>query len=714
MPTDLPSTDLQLTRPRHLLLALGAIFPLQLAAQTLEDVVVTASRSAQRSFDAPAAVQSIGREAIQGAGPQVNLSESLVGVPGLTMLDRQNYAQDLQVSIRGFGARSAFGIRGIRLLIDGIPATTPDGQGQGSSISLPSTERIEVLRGPLALLYGNSSGGVIQAFTKAAPAAPTVGYQYFLGSYGLHRADYQFGSSFGTVGLLADYSTMSIDGYRANSAAERKQFNGKLTLTPNDDVKVNLVFNQFNMPLAQDPLGLTRAQLQIDPAQAGTNASANQTRKIVLQNQLGTSATYRLDADHSLTARAYYGTRDNTQYQASNKWIGLNRAYYGIGMQYNARSVWADVPVDWVGGYEFDRSREYRQGGDMAQGQKTGPLTRSEDNQSENSDLFAQASALLSEQWTLVAGLRSSTVRFVSDDYYLGDSGINGSGNVSYQATTPVLGLTYHATNSLNLYANYGKGFETPTLAEMAYQNDPGLTKVVGTFNTSLSASSSQHYELGSKWRPSAKTRVDFAYYQIDTTDELVVSINSSGTSSYKNAPGTQRSGWELATSTQLAAHWALTASASMLDAQYTQSFVNRKVASNKTTDETVTAGNKLPGIPQTFLFSELAWSSEAATGKARTGLRLGLEMVQAGRLYANDSNTESADGRTVFNLSASQRWNVGQAAQPSTLTAYARINNVGDERYVGSVIVNQAAAQFYEPGLPRNWSLGLSMNLPL
>ena len=260
MPIDLPST-----RPCLLLLALGAIFPMQLAAQTLEDVVVTASRSAQRSFDAPAAVQSVGRDAIQGAGPQVNLSESLVGVPGLTMLDRQNYAQDLQVSIRGFGARSAFGIRGIRLLIDGIPATTPDGQGQGSSISLPSTERIEVLRGPMALLYGNSSGGVIQAFTKAAPAAPTVDYQYFLGSYGLHRADYQFGDSFGAVGLLADYSTMSIDGYRANSAAERKQFNGKLTWAANDNLKLNLVFNQFDMPLAQDPLGLTRTQLQKRP-----------------------------------------------------------------------------------------------------------------------------------------------------------------------------------------------------------------------------------------------------------------------------------------------------------------------------------------------------------------------------------------------------------------------------------------------------------------
>jgi iron complex outermembrane receptor protein len=120
-------------------------------------VVVSASRSAQRSFDAPAAIGSVDRAVIEQGGPQVNLSESLNRVPGLTVLNRQNYAQDLQVSIRGFGARSPFGIRGIRLLVDGIPATTPDGQGQGSTVSLTSTERIEVLRGPLAQMYGNSS-----------------------------------------------------------------------------------------------------------------------------------------------------------------------------------------------------------------------------------------------------------------------------------------------------------------------------------------------------------------------------------------------------------------------------------------------------------------------------------------------------------------------------------------------------------------------------
>ena len=675
-------------------------------AQTLDEVVVSASRSEQRSFDAPASVQSVGRETIQGAGPQVNLSESLNRVPGLTILDRQNYAQDLQLSIRGFGARAAFGIRGIRLLIDGIPATTPDGQGQGSSISLTSTDHIEVLRGPMAQLYGNSSGGVIQAFSKAAPTEAELGYQYFVGSCGLHRADYQMGDTLGTVGIMADYSTMSIDGYRANSATERKQFNGKLGFDLTEQMHVNLVFNQFDMPLALDPLGLTRAQLIADPTQAGSGASKFQTRKTVLQNQLGSSATYTIDQDRSITGHAYYGTRDNLQYQAATPvtnanglWTGLNRAYFGVGMQYNERAVWAGTPLEWAAGYEFDRSREYRQGGATLAGQKTGAPTRSEDNQSENSDWFVQGTALLTDTLSLSTGLRQSLVRFVSDDYYLGD-GNDGSGNVSYQATSPVLGFTWHATDQLNLYANYGKGFETPTLAEMAYKLGPAAT-VIGQFNPTLNASSSQHYEVGTKWVPNPRSRVDFALYQIDTVDEIVTSRSVSGQTAYKNAPGTSRSGWELSGNTQITEHVALNASASMIDAHYSQAFTSGSTA--------IASGKQLPGIPQSYLFSELAWTSEAAAA-AKQGLRLGVELVQAGRIYANDTNTESADGHTVFNLSASQRWSLGKGA----LTAYARVNNVGDERYVGSVIVNQSSSQYYEPGLPQNWTLGLSLNLPL
>lgn len=388
-------------------------------AQALDEVVVSASRAAQRSFDAPAAIQLIDRATIENAGPQVNLSESLNRVPGLTILNRQNYAQDLQVSIRGFGARSPFGIRGIRLLIDGIPATTPDGQGQGSSISLPSTDRIEVLRGPLAQMYGNSAGGVIQAFTREAPEKPEFGAQVYTGSYGMRRTDWQYAGRVGDYGLVADYSTFNTDGYRDNSKTERKQFNGKLSFDTNEKTHVNVVFNQFDMPLVLDPLGLSAAQMAANPQQAGTNAAGTKTaadfrvRKTLLQNQLGSSLTHAIDTDRSVTARLYYGSRDNLQYQAgtpagpniNGAWTGLSRVYYGTGLQYNEQRNVGGKPVTWVAGYEFDRSGEMRQGGPAAGSEKTS-TTRNEDNQAENSDLFVQGTALMTDKVSMVGGRR--------------------------------------------------------------------------------------------------------------------------------------------------------------------------------------------------------------------------------------------------------------------------------------------------------------------
>ena len=637
--------------------------------------------------------------------------ESLNRVPGLTILNRQNYAQDLQLSIRGFGARAPFGIRGIRLLIDGIPATTPDGQGQGqgSSISLPSTERIEVLRGPLALMYGNSSGGVIQAFTRDAPEVPEFTAQAYTGSFDMRRTAWQYAGRIGDYGLVADYSTFDTNGFRDNSQTKRTQFNGKLSFSPNDQTQVNVVFNQFDMPLAQDPLGLTAAQLAINPRMAGNFASTASVRKITNQNQIGSSMIYTLDADRSVTARAYYGVRENLQYlapattQAPRKWVGLNRDYYGAGLQYNEKTSLAGRPVQLAAGYEFDYSTERRQGGGATNGQQTpGNVTRNEDNRSQNSDFFAQATTLATDKLSIVTGLRSSTVNLTSQDY-VGD----GSGSVTYRANSPVLGLTYHATDRLNLYANYGKGFETPTLAEVAYTNVGGAP--TAKFNPNLIASSSKHYEIGAKWLPSNLSRVDLTAYQIDSSDELVVANSVSGQTTYMNAPGTQRRGVELSASSWLTPHISALLSSSWIDASFTQTYTS---TTNGNTS-VVAPGNKLPGIPQHFVFSELLWTSQAVgAGKraAMLGTRAGFEFVSAGRLYANDTNADSASGYNALNAKVSQGWALGS----SLLTAYARIDNLTDKQYVGSVIVNQSAKQFYEPAPGRNWTLGLRWMMTL
>lgn len=695
---------------RQLAWAAGLLAPALLAAQELDEVVISSSRAQQRSFDAPAAIQAVERDTIQNAGPQANLSESLNRVPGLTILNRQNYAQDLQISIRGFGARAAFGIRGIRLLIDGIPATTPDGQGQGSSISLTSTERMEVLRGPLALMYGNSAGGVIQAFTREAPQEPEGTVQYYAGSFEMHRTDWQAAGRVGSVGLVADYSTFDTNGFRDHSTTERKQFNSKISFGPDAGTRVNVVFNHFDMPLAQDPQGLTAAQLAQDATQAGTNSVARRVRKITSQSQAGTSLTHALDADRSITARLYTGQRENLQYLASSPastgiWVGLNRDYYGAGLHYNAQTQWGSRPARWVAGYEYDFSKERRQSGGASGGEKTGTISRNEDNIAQNNDVFAQATVLAADRLSVTGGLRASSVRISSEDFFLGDG--NGSGDVSYLATSPVLGLTWHVQDTLNLYANYGRGFETPTLVEVAYTG----TTLTPTFNPNILAARSQQYEVGAKWVPNAQSRVDFTVFQIDTTDEIVVASSSGGSTSYKNAPGTTRSGWELAGRRLLSPNWRATLSASAINAQFTQQFCS---AVTCTAANTVQSGNSIPGIPQHFLFTELLWSSQRLDDARRKPLlntQAGVELTSAGRLYANDTNTAYADGYTTLNLKASHGWPV---ASKGSLTAYGRLDNVTDQRYVGSVIVNQSSSQFYEPAPGFNWTLGLRLNVPI
>ncbi len=674
-------------------------------AETLDAVVVSASREEQRSFEAPAALDAVDRNLIEAAGPQVNLSESLNRVPGLTILNRQNYAQDLQLSIRGFGSRASFGIRGVRLLIDGIPATTPDGQAQGSSVALTSTDRIEVLRGPLAQLYGNAAGGVIQAWTRDAPDTPEARFQLHHGSYGLTRSVWQLGGTSGSVGIVADYSTFDTNGFRDNSETRRRQFNSKISLQPNSDTRLNLIVNHFDMPLAEDPAGLTAAQLVANPRQAGTNTEARRVRKITSQTQVGAALTHRISDERTLSARAYTGVRDNLQYLASNRWVGLDRNYHGVGLQYNAQGALGAVPVQWVVGYEYDRSSERRQAGDARVGEKTG-IDRNEDNIASNSDVFLQVTAFLSEHWSLIGGLRHSSVTFRSNDFVVGPGDPDGSGRVNYSSTNPVLGLTWHANPALNVYANVGRGFETPTLAEVAYTDTGAVT---GQFNPNLAASTSRHVELGSKWAPSPTSRIDMALFRISTENEVVVSRSQSGQSAFKNAPGTTRTGIEISGRAQFGLNWRGTLSATALRARFSETFCP---SSGCTPANRVLAGNSLPGIPQHFVFGELLWSASGfnrPAGQPATGWQAGVEVINAGTLYANDVNTAAASGYTVLNLKASHAWTLGGG----TLTAYARIDNVTDRSHVGSVIVNQAAGQFYEPAPGRNGIVGLRLNLP-
>jgi iron complex outermembrane receptor protein len=688
-------------RPRFALRRLNAALLMALAgtaaAQTLQEVVVTANRQEQQSFDAPASIQAVGQEVIESAGPRVNLSESLNRVPGITVLNRQNYAQDLQLSIRGSGSRSPFGIRGSRLIVAGIPATMPDGQGQASTISLPSAQRIEVLRGPLAQLYGNSAGGVVQVFTADGPERPEIRLSLDAGSDGLRRYGVQAAGQSGPLNYVIDHSDFQTDGWRVNSAAKRQHTNAKLRWDASEQTRVTVIANVFDQPVSGDPLGLTRALFELDPRQAVPESTRFKTGKDVSQSQLGLVLDHRLDAAADVMARVYAGQRDldnrlafaGTGPRSAGGVVQLDRQYDGMGLRYTRRLPAGEGRVQLSVGLDHERMSEHRLGFVNNDG-LIGDLKRDEQDSVRSTGLYTQADWAINEAWSAVAGLRVNRVKFRVEDAFI-RAGVPGnpddSGTVAFSATNPVLGFTRHLSANTNLYANVGRGFETPTFTEIAYtQGGSGP-------NLNLRAAKSTHVEIGLKTRPGEGQRLDVALFHISTRDEIVVATSEFGRNIFTNAGKTSRSGIEVAHSAEWTPEWHTHLALSTLNAKFTQAFASASGA-------TVAAGNRIPGTVERSLFAELAWKPRAVPG-----MTAALELVHQGSMMVNDLNADKTDAVTLFNL----RLGFEQKLGAWRLRQQLRVDNVGDKAYIGSVIANDTNGRFFEPAPGRQWGLGLT-----
>ena len=672
------------------------------APQILPEVVTSATRTARDAFDLPVAIDSVEQSAIREDRPQVNLSEPLVRVPGVSVLNRQNYAQDLQISSRGFGARSTFGVRGIRLIADGIPATMPDGQAQAASFDLNSAQRIEVLRGPFSSLYGNASGGVIQLFTADGPPQPTVSGSAFMGSYSTYKGDAQFGGQTNDFNYMIDTSYFYSEGYRDHSKVRRDLTNAKFTM-PLSAGTLTVVVNAFDQPDTQDPLGLASRQLAANPRQADNSAILFNTRKSVRQNQAGVLYDLDVGTNDQLHARAYGGDRQVTQYLAlqgsttNGGVVDLDRGYEGAGLRWTHRAGEAR-PLTLTTGVDYDRMAEHRKGFVNNFG-VAGALRRDEQDNVINTGLYSQAEWRFAERWSASGGLRYSNVRFGSTDYYVTPTNPNDSGGVRFSKSTPVAGIVFNASPSWNLYGNIGRGFETPTFAELAYRpgSAPGL-------NFALQPSTSLSREVGVKGRIGGRARVNLAVFDANTNNEIVVDSSVGGRTTYKNAPQTSRKGVELSADALLGAGFEAALAYTWLDAQFSLPFTtfSTNCLSPTATTVTVPSGNRLPGVPGYNIFGELVWRD------APLGFHAGVEVRASGKLYVNDLNCASTNAYTIANLRAGFE----QRGRNWRLTEFARLDNVTDRQYVGSVIVADGNNRFYEASPTRNWLLGVSASL--
>jgi iron complex outermembrane receptor protein len=679
-------------------LVLLCFFSLQGKAQQDEGTVtVTGTRVERPALEVPASIDRVSAEDIRSMRPQVNLSESLGRVPGISVQNRQNYAQDLQISSRGFGGRSTFGIRGLRLITDGIPASFPDGQGQVSHFDLGSAERIEVLRGPFSVMYGNAAGGVINVVTERGE--PGVSADVSVGSFGTNR----IGMKVGMQGGILSASRFHTDGYRRHSAADREQLNAKLALPLGAGSSLTLVGNAFASPETQDPLGLTRAQMESDPRQVAANALTFDTRKTAAQNQLGAAFTHKL-AGWSLDAALHGGQRGVRQYLAiplatqsaathSGGVVDLDRGYGGASLRLTRDTTLAGRRFTLSLGGEYERMAERRRGYINNNG-GIGTLKRDEDDTVSTAAAYAQGEWRFAERWIAIAGLRANRVAFRTADYYVAPGNGDDSGRKSYGATTPVAGILYRLAPATSLYANYGRGFETPTFAELAYRTTgPGL-------NFGLAASRSRHLEAGVKTVLAGRVRVNAALFDIATRDEIAIESSSGGRATFKNAGRTRRSGFELGADAALPLGFEALVAWTRLEAKFLDSFGS--VAGAPAVAVTVPAGSRLPGVPRSTLYAELRWRH------APSGFAAALEFQRKSRVWVDDRNSEAADAWGVTNLAAGFTQQGGRWR----LQEYLRIDNLTDRRYAGSVVVNDANLRFYEPAPGRNYTLGVQAKL--
>lgn len=602
-----------------ILMSMGCISsPLVWAEDLNSDVAklptlhVEATRTDTGYLQTPASVFRIEAPQVDSSS-QVNLTEVVKGIPSLQIRNRENYAQDLQLSMRGFGARSTFGVRGIRLYVDGIPATMPDGQGQTSNIDLSSLDHVEVLTGPFSSLYGNSSGGTILTSTKEGQGKDSIELSYSGGSHDKSRAGLVLqGGAKGAnePSYIISSSYFDTDGYREHSGAEKVLNNAKLSWNLDDGSKINWVTNYVKIN-ADDPGGLTRADWQNNPKQVVQNVLDYNARKEIEQTQTGLTWSKPINDQHELYAMTYMGQRQVTQYQSipdtvqknpntpyqAGGVIDFKRNYYGADFRWTGKELLPNTTLSI--GVALDAMKEDRQGyqnfNDTGDKGVKGALRRDEDNTLWNIDPYVQASWQFLPTWRLDTGVRYSNVHYKSKDYYI--VGLNGdnSGKTSYEEVLPSVALSWQITPEVLAYASYAKGFETPTFTEMAYPAQGGASTL------DLKPSTSDTYETGLK---SQNQLGDFtlAVFQTKTKNDIVSAESFGGRSTFRNADKTLREGVEFAWNKKLWRDLTAIASYTYLDA----TFDSTVPAAGKISE--IPEGNAIPGIAKNQAYVSLAW----------------------------------------------------------------------------------------------------------
>ena len=637
-----------------------------LATITLSEVALQAPKTQTPRTQLPFSLSVQSVDEFQKIYQQVSLQEYLVAVPGLFTQNANNYAQDLRISLRGFGARAAFGIRGIKLIVDGIPETTPDGQGQLDNLPLALLSSVEVLRGPSASLYGNASGGVLYLNTLDQLENETIQLQSRLGAYGFQS--YQLNTSLKgkkTVALLHINRTKT-DGFRQFSGFEQTLFNTKIKHRLSSKSTLQLQLNYTDSPRAEDAGGITLEDREADWSQARQRNVAYDTYESVNQFKSGLRWQQDWGDQWNLDTYGFYIFRDfygKLPFENGGI-VDLTRNYYGFGTRLNYKQ---DMHR-WQIGIETAQQADQRDRYLNLKGAQ-GSLSFSQLESFGSFGIY-----ILDEvQWKKV--LLRTSLRY--DDLRLGADSV--SEDQTYQVLNPSVGLSYEVAPQQRLFANFSSSFETPALSELS-ANPSGAEGL----NLELEPARALNYELGWKglW---AKTRMEANVFFIESTNEILPYELEAfpGRSFYRNAGATQRWGVEVFGSYQWE-QWEL--QASMTQAQY------------RFTENNTSEGNTLPGIPNSQFFLQLGYTSLQNWQFQLTGEHIG-------SLYADTANSVQIEAFQKVRLQGGKTIALGNLE----LNLFAGINNLFDVRYFDNIRLNAFGGRYYEPAPGRNAFFGLS-----
>jgi iron complex outermembrane receptor protein len=663
----------------------------------LSPTVVTATRYATNSFDLPLSIDAVTGSEIRDARTGANLSEIAPRIPGVVINYRATAAQELSISTRGFGARSQFGVKGIRIYADGIPLNSADGQGQAGSINIDTLGQIEFLRGPFSALYGNSSGGVVQAFTRDGAKDPTLTVGVSSGTWHTNKQSITAEGQAGPVNYILNTYQYVSDGYRDFSQYRRDNFNGKISYQFSPDTKFTVVGNYMDQPYTNDPNALTPAQFAANSRDSGTSAKSTNSRLYRVNSYGGIIIDHNLSEKDSLRLMAYNGSRSNLQYLTTGAASEIIRDTEGFDLRWTRKDLFLNRPLNFTAGLAYDSMEDIRSRYTYTNGVRYDlgyerDKNRREEQKAFNVDQYLQASYEPTDRLLVIAGLRHSRVNIQNNDLWLGETvSKDSTGQVTYTNTSPVAGVTFKVTPTLNVYANYGRGFETPTFAEMTYSTTAGAGP-----NLSMVPTKSKNYEIGLKAFLTSNTRINVALFKVESKNEIVVSAtNASSQNVYDSIANTERNGIELSLDSRLPYNFNFYQTYTYLDSEFKNSFSNYV----GTTLTSVNAGNRLAGVYKNTAYTELSWKYPALNFSSA------IENIYFSDVNGYDSNAgaNKADAFSIVNLRASLK----QSYSNWNFSEFARAENVFDEKYVGNVRVNNSAT--FEPGAPRNYTVGVT-----